>query len=214
MIFFSKKVISPARTKGKNIWTRGQQVQRPWRVSMLGGPRSNKEVNVSEVSKIEVDGSCRMPSPEADDWRREPSITTLIDTLIHIIEKWSDGESWQINIFEKMFCYITRSIIYCITRSIVLNKIVIILRLKLSDFGIFKGHSDWWWNQKKGLLWFLIQKDITSSRLWVVWIFSFSDDEKHQHDADLYVIVPIIISSSILLLGTLSVSHQRYCMWW
>ncbi|XP_070324120.1 leptin receptor isoform X2 [Odocoileus virginianus] len=42
--------------------------------------------------------------------------------------------------------------------------------------------------------------------------FSWSiskDDEKHQHDADLYVIVPIIISSSILLLGTLSVSHQR-----
>uniref|UniRef100_A0A7N5JHT1 Leptin receptor n=1 Tax=Ailuropoda melanoleuca TaxID=9646 RepID=A0A7N5JHT1_AILME len=39
---------------------------------------------------------------------------------------------------------------------------------------------------------------------------SFSDDiEKHQHDAGLYVIVPIIISSSILLLGTLLISHQR-----
>ncbi|XP_073644831.1 leptin receptor isoform X4 [Tursiops truncatus] len=35
------------------------------------------------------------------------------------------------------------------------------------------------------------------------------DDEKHQHDAGLYVIVPIIISSSILLLGTLLISHQR-----
>lgn len=39
---------------------------------MLGGPRSNK-VKVSEVSKIEVDGSCRLPSPEADDCCREPS---------------------------------------------------------------------------------------------------------------------------------------------
>ena len=111
---------------------------------MLGGPRSNKEVNVSEVNKIEVDGSCRMPSPEADDWLRV-IITTLTDTLIHIIEKWSDGESWQINTFEKMFCYITRTII--------LNKRVIILWSKLclclSDFGIFKGHSDLWWNQKK-----------------------------------------------------------------
>nr|XP_031321179.1 leptin receptor isoform X2 [Camelus dromedarius] len=34
-------------------------------------------------------------------------------------------------------------------------------------------------------------------------------DEKHQNDAGLYVIVPIIISSSILLLGTLLISHQR-----
>eukprot|EP00069_Balaena_mysticetus_P014688 bmy_08815T0 len=39
------------------------------------------------------------------------------------------------------------------------------------------------------------------------------DDEKHQHDAGLYIIVPIIISSSILLLGTLLISHQRYCTW-
>ena len=39
---------------------------------------------------------------------------------------------------------------------------------------------------------------------------SFSDDiEKRQNDAGLYVIVPIIISSSILLLGTLLISHQR-----
>nr|XP_036880271.1 leptin receptor isoform X2 [Manis javanica] len=35
------------------------------------------------------------------------------------------------------------------------------------------------------------------------------DIEKHQNDAGLYVIVPIIISSSILLLGTLLISHQR-----
>ncbi|EHB12302.1 Leptin receptor [Heterocephalus glaber] len=34
-------------------------------------------------------------------------------------------------------------------------------------------------------------------------------DEKHQNDAGLYVIVPIIISSSVLLLGTLLISHQR-----
>ncbi|XP_010603387.1 leptin receptor isoform X2 [Fukomys damarensis] len=34
-------------------------------------------------------------------------------------------------------------------------------------------------------------------------------EEKHQNDAGLYVIVPIIISSSLLLLGTLLISHQR-----
>ncbi|XP_044094329.1 leptin receptor isoform X2 [Neovison vison] len=39
--------------------------------------------------------------------------------------------------------------------------------------------------------------------------FPQDDIEKHQHDAGLYVIVPIIISSSILLLGTLLISHQR-----
>uniref|UniRef100_A0A452TSI2 Leptin receptor n=1 Tax=Ursus maritimus TaxID=29073 RepID=A0A452TSI2_URSMA len=39
--------------------------------------------------------------------------------------------------------------------------------------------------------------------------FTQDDIEKHQHDAGLYVIVPIIISSSILLLGTLLISHQR-----
>nr|O02671.3 RecName: Full=Leptin receptor; Short=LEP-R; AltName: Full=OB receptor; Short=OB-R; AltName: CD_antigen=CD295; Flags: Precursor [Sus scrofa] len=41
-------------------------------------------------------------------------------------------------------------------------------------------------------------------------INSFTQDgEKHRNDAGLYVIVPIIISSSILLLGTLLMSHQR-----
>uniref|UniRef100_A0A673V1Z4 Leptin receptor n=1 Tax=Suricata suricatta TaxID=37032 RepID=A0A673V1Z4_SURSU len=39
--------------------------------------------------------------------------------------------------------------------------------------------------------------------------FTQDDIEKHQNDAGLYVIVPIIISSSILLLGTLLISHQR-----
>ncbi|MBZ3891897.1 Leptin receptor [Sciurus carolinensis] len=39
--------------------------------------------------------------------------------------------------------------------------------------------------------------------------FTQDDIEKHQNDADLYVIVPIIISSSVLLLGTLLISHQR-----
>uniref|UniRef100_H0WTD0 Leptin receptor n=2 Tax=Otolemur garnettii TaxID=30611 RepID=H0WTD0_OTOGA len=39
--------------------------------------------------------------------------------------------------------------------------------------------------------------------------FTQDDTEKHQREAGLYVIVPIIISSSILLLGTLLVSHQR-----
>ncbi|XP_040834569.1 leptin receptor isoform X2 [Ochotona curzoniae] len=42
-------------------------------------------------------------------------------------------------------------------------------------------------------------------------ITSFTPDnvEKLRNDAGLYVIVPIIISSSILLLGTLLISHQR-----
>ncbi|XP_037672418.1 leptin receptor [Choloepus didactylus] len=42
-------------------------------------------------------------------------------------------------------------------------------------------------------------------------INSFTQDviEKHQNDAGLYVIVPIIISSSVLLFGTLLISHQR-----
>lgn len=136
-------------------------------------------------------------------------ITTLTDTLIHIIEKWSDGESWQINTFEKMVCYITR--------SITLNKIVIILWSKLclclSDFGIFKGHSDLRWNQKRVCYDFWYRNYFLPQDFELCDFFSFSDDEKHQHDADLYVIVPIIISSSILLLGILSVSHQRYCMW-
>ncbi|KAK2499538.1 hypothetical protein MC885_019032 [Smutsia gigantea] len=39
--------------------------------------------------------------------------------------------------------------------------------------------------------------------------FTPDDIEKHQNDAGLYVIVPIIISSSVLLLGTLLISHQR-----
>uniref|UniRef100_G3SSQ3 Leptin receptor n=7 Tax=Elephantidae TaxID=9780 RepID=G3SSQ3_LOXAF len=39
--------------------------------------------------------------------------------------------------------------------------------------------------------------------------FTQDDIEKHQNDAGLYVIVPIIISSSVLLLGTLLISHQR-----
>ncbi|KAI4081009.1 leptin receptor [Homo sapiens] len=39
--------------------------------------------------------------------------------------------------------------------------------------------------------------------------FTQDDIEKHQSDAGLYVIVPVIISSSILLLGTLLISHQR-----
>ncbi|XP_049473002.1 leptin receptor isoform X1 [Panthera uncia] len=39
--------------------------------------------------------------------------------------------------------------------------------------------------------------------------FTPDDIEKRQNDAGLYVIVPIIISSSILLLGTLLISHQR-----
>ncbi|XP_062961184.1 leptin receptor isoform X1 [Cynocephalus volans] len=39
--------------------------------------------------------------------------------------------------------------------------------------------------------------------------FTQDDIEKHQNDAGLYIIVPIIISSSILLLGTLLISHQR-----
>jgi len=39
--------------------------------------------------------------------------------------------------------------------------------------------------------------------------FTQDDIEKHQNDAGFYVIVPIIISSSILLLGTLLISHQR-----
>ncbi|XP_054341540.1 leptin receptor isoform X1 [Pongo pygmaeus] len=39
--------------------------------------------------------------------------------------------------------------------------------------------------------------------------FTQDDIEKHQNDAGLYVIVPVIISSSILLLGTLLISHQR-----
>ncbi|XP_039089401.1 leptin receptor isoform X1 [Hyaena hyaena] len=39
--------------------------------------------------------------------------------------------------------------------------------------------------------------------------FTQDDIEKRQKDAGLYVIVPIIISSSILLLGTLLISHQR-----
>lgn len=34
--------------------------------------------------------------------------------------------------------------------------------------------------------------------------------DKQQSDAGLYVIVPIIISSCVLLLGTLLISHQRY----
>ncbi|XP_055978364.1 leptin receptor isoform X2 [Sorex fumeus] len=42
-------------------------------------------------------------------------------------------------------------------------------------------------------------------------IDSFTQDgsEKHQNNAGLYIIVPIIISSSVLLLGTLLISHQR-----
>ncbi|XP_012577836.1 PREDICTED: leptin receptor isoform X1 [Condylura cristata] len=42
-------------------------------------------------------------------------------------------------------------------------------------------------------------------------INSFNQDDiaKHQNDAGLYVIVPIIISSSVLLFGTLLISHQR-----
>ncbi|XP_027805315.2 leptin receptor [Marmota flaviventris] len=39
--------------------------------------------------------------------------------------------------------------------------------------------------------------------------FTQDDIEKHKNDAGLYVIVPIIISSSVLLLGTLLISHQR-----
>ncbi|XP_017371278.1 leptin receptor isoform X1 [Cebus imitator] len=39
--------------------------------------------------------------------------------------------------------------------------------------------------------------------------FTQDDIEKHQNDAGLYVIVPVIISSFILLLGTLFISHQR-----
>uniref|UniRef100_G1TDI9 Leptin receptor n=1 Tax=Oryctolagus cuniculus TaxID=9986 RepID=G1TDI9_RABIT len=39
--------------------------------------------------------------------------------------------------------------------------------------------------------------------------FTQDNDEKLQNDAGLYVIVPIIISSSVLLLGTLLISHQR-----
>ncbi|KAM5162046.1 leptin receptor [Callospermophilus lateralis] len=39
--------------------------------------------------------------------------------------------------------------------------------------------------------------------------FTQDDIEKHKSDAGLYVIVPIIISSSVLLLGTLLISHQR-----
>ncbi|KAL0604180.1 LOW QUALITY PROTEIN: Leptin receptor [Plecturocebus cupreus] len=39
--------------------------------------------------------------------------------------------------------------------------------------------------------------------------FTQDDIEKHQNDASLYVIVPVIISSFILLLGTLFISHQR-----
>ncbi|XP_076976811.1 leptin receptor isoform X1 [Tamandua tetradactyla] len=42
-------------------------------------------------------------------------------------------------------------------------------------------------------------------------INSFTQDiiERHWNDAGLYVIVPVIISSSVLLLGTLLISHQR-----
>ncbi|XP_075391708.1 leptin receptor [Tenrec ecaudatus] len=40
-------------------------------------------------------------------------------------------------------------------------------------------------------------------------IFTQDDVDKHQNDAGLYVIVPIIISASVLLLGTLLISHQR-----
>ncbi|XP_048207456.1 leptin receptor isoform X1 [Perognathus longimembris pacificus] len=42
-------------------------------------------------------------------------------------------------------------------------------------------------------------------------INSFTQDDinRHQNDAGLFVIVPIIISSSVLLLGTLLISHQR-----
>lgn len=39
--------------------------------------------------------------------------------------------------------------------------------------------------------------------------FTKDDIAKHQNDAGLYVIVPIIISSCVLLLGTLLISHQR-----
>ncbi|XP_036112164.1 leptin receptor [Molossus molossus] len=39
--------------------------------------------------------------------------------------------------------------------------------------------------------------------------FTQDDSEKHQNDAGLYVIVPIIISSLTLLLGTLLILHQR-----
>ncbi|XP_004483728.2 leptin receptor [Dasypus novemcinctus] len=39
--------------------------------------------------------------------------------------------------------------------------------------------------------------------------FTQDDIEKHENNAGLYVIVPIIISSSVLLLGTLLISHQR-----
>nr|AOY33882.1 leptin receptor variant 1 precursor [Castor fiber] len=39
--------------------------------------------------------------------------------------------------------------------------------------------------------------------------FTQDNNEKQQNDAGLYVIVPIIISSCVLLLGTLLISHQR-----
>ncbi|KAM4871562.1 leptin receptor isoform 1-T5 [Thomomys bottae] len=39
--------------------------------------------------------------------------------------------------------------------------------------------------------------------------FTQDDIDKHQNDTGLFVIVPIIISSSVLLLGTLLISHQR-----
>ncbi|MEJ1282709.1 leptin receptor [Cricetulus griseus] len=39
--------------------------------------------------------------------------------------------------------------------------------------------------------------------------FTQDDMDKQQNDAGLYVIVPIIISSCVLLLGTLLISHQR-----
>lgn len=39
--------------------------------------------------------------------------------------------------------------------------------------------------------------------------FTKDDIAKQQNDAGLYVIVPIIISSCVLLLGTLLISHQR-----
>ncbi|KAL6082799.1 hypothetical protein STEG23_013821, partial [Scotinomys teguina] len=41
--------------------------------------------------------------------------------------------------------------------------------------------------------------------------FTQDDMDKRQTDAGLYVIVPIIISSCVLLLGTLLISHQRTC---
>lgn len=42
-------------------------------------------------------------------------------------------------------------------------------------------------------------------------IYSFAQDDfgRQQNDAGLYIIVPIIISSSVLLLGTLLIAHQR-----